>query len=477
MGKKRVKIRRLNWDVMYFASLASGKGFTITEPVSVSIDGSKEKSLYGPRSELYGTTYGDEQEFMERWRCKCGKFKGYMFKDEICPFCHQPVKAMDDDIEITGWISLGKDKIINPLYYQLLTSAIGRQIFPDIITSRKKVDKDGNLSRPDIYSDPDKPPLSPFSGIGIDEFRERYYEIMDYFKEKRKNKADKIETLKQNARCVFTSHIPVYSTKLRQQSVTSDTFYFTGLDKYINSIIPLTILLEDCREIEKPNYLQRIQMKVNKMWDYNFDLLNGKEGIIRGQLLGGSLNYTSRNVIIPDHTLHDNEVDMSYHTFLELFKETIIKYLKISEGATLNDAFSQWNAAKVRFNEKIYKIMLTIVKNDKPKILLNRNPTLNYYSMLLLEIRTVKSDFNDYTLSVPLAILPGLNADFDGDILNIIGISNEELKYIFRKFNPVERMIMSRDSGLLNNYFSITKSQLIDLFYFAICDKDVSDLD
>ena len=51
------------------------------------------------------------------------------------------------------------------------------------------------------------------------------------------------------------------------------------------------------------------------------------------------------------------------------------------------------------------------------------------------------------------------------------------MKYIFRKFNPVERMIMSRDSGLLNEYFTITKGQLIDLFYFAICDKDINEED
>lgn len=51
------------------------------------------------------------------------------------------------------------------------------------------------------------------------------------------------------------------------------------------------------------------------------------------------------------------------------------------------------------------------------------------------------------------------------------------MKYIFRKFNPVERMIMSRDSGLLNEYFAITKGQLIDLYYFAICDKDIDEND
>lgn len=117
------------------------------------------------------------------------------------------------------------------------------------------------------------------------------------------------------------------------------------------------------------------------------------------------------NVIIPDHTLHDNEVDMSYHTFLELFRDLIIKYLRITENMTINDAYAEWSISKIRFNPKVYEIMLYILQRDKPMILLNRNPTLNFYSMLLLKIRTVKCDFNDYTLTVPLAILPGLNAD------------------------------------------------------------------
>lgn len=38
---------------------------------------------------------------------------------------------------------------------------------------------------------------------------------------------------------------------------------------------------------------------------------------------------------------------------------------------------------------------------------------------------------------------------------------------MFRKFDPVKRMIISRDTGLLNEYFAIEKGQLIDLYYFA----------
>ena len=50
--------------------------------------------------------------------------------------------------------------------------------------------------------------------------------------------------------------------------------------------------------------------------------------------------------------------------------------------------------------------------------------------------------------------------------LNIIGIVTDELKHAFRKFDPVSRMIISRDNGLLNEYFSLSKGQLIDLYYF-----------
>ena len=52
-----------------------------------------------------------------------------------------------------------------------------------------------------------------------------------------------------------------------------------------------------------------------------------------------------------------------------------------------------------------------IIEKKKPMILLNRNPTINYYSLVFMKIRKVKRDPNDYTLSVPLGILAGLNAD------------------------------------------------------------------
>ena len=132
----------------------------------------------------------------------------------------------------------------------------------------------------------------------------------------------------------------------------------------------------------------------------------------------------------------------------------------------LSKAYHKWKNS-YKFNQHIYEIMLYILKKEKPRILINRNPTLNFYSLLLMKIRNVKKDDTDFTLSVPLAILPGLNADFDGDVLNMLGMMNEEFVRMFRKFDPIKRMIISRDTGLINNYFTIEKSQLIDLYHFA----------
>lgn len=477
MGKKKkkryVRIKTLNWDVEYYYDLGNGLGFQITEPAEVSLDGEREHSLYGPQSPLYGTTYGDDQAFIERYRCKCGEFKSRLFEGETCPICHTKVEPRDTDVNMTGWISLGENIIINPYYYQLLSQTLGKKIFTDIIYAKYKITKDGIQERPKD-EDLEEPKSSPFSGIGIDEFMYNYESILGYFARKKKNKRKTIKRLLKKKREVFTSHIPIYSIILRPQSVTNDTFYFGSIDKIINTLFTLSENVKNCIPVEKDYILGRIQKKVNAMWEISFSMINGKEGIIRDQLLGGSLNYTARSVIVPDPTLKDDEIDISYHTFLEMGKNRIIYYLMKLDQVTLSVAYEEWKKA-YRFSQKVYDIMCYIVEHDDVRMLINRNPTLNYYSMLLMKIRKIKPDDNDYTLSVPLAILPGLNADFDGDEINQIILLDRAMAHMFRKFNPVERMIIDRDSGLLNEYFDINKGQKIDLYYFCTVGETEND--
>lgn len=288
MGKQIVRVKRCSWDVMFYDDIMTGNGFIISEPAEVKIDREKKKSLYGPQSPLYGTTYEDEQAFIERYRCDCGEFKGKQFEGETCPICGTKISFKGNNIKMTGWICTGTTKFINPYYYELLMKAIGKKVFPDIIECKQRVDVDGHRSR--YVPDENTEPLSPYSGFGIEEFMNQYDNILTYFQSVKKNKADDLEWLKENKSKVFASHIPIYTTLLRPQSVTSDTFYYNGIDREINPLFNLSESIKDCNPIEKPFILYRIQERVNKMFKFNFELINGKDGFIRDKLLGGSLN-------------------------------------------------------------------------------------------------------------------------------------------------------------------------------------------
>ena len=400
--KQKVRLRRLNWDVEFYIDIIQGRGFVITEPAEVSLNGTKQKSLYGPQSPLFGTSYEDEQAFIERYRCQCGSFKGRQFEGEICPVCGHKVEYKDSDINFTGWIQLGRTKIISPYYYNILLNAIGKRTFPEIIYDKYKITVNGRRIKVK-EEDLETKPLSPYAGLGIESFYDNYETVINYFKNTKKNKSRTFDLLLKQKDAVFTSHIPIPSTLLRPQSVTTDTFYYTTIDALINTTFTLSESLKKCIDVEKEYIIQRIQKKVNQMWNIYFEELNGKEGLIRGEMLGGSLNFTSRNVIVPDPTLHDNEVDLSYHTFLEVFKYKIIYYLMKLDDITLSKAYAIWKNAS-KFSDKVYDVMQYIIEKEDVRLLINRNPTLNFYSMLLMKVRRIKPDGNDYSLSVPLSI-------------------------------------------------------------------------
>lgn len=461
--KKRMQPSRVSWDTLFYDDIANNDGFVITEPAMVSLDGKITKTMYGPNSPLFGTTYEDENAFMERHRCKCGTFKGKQFEGEICPLCGQKVEAREIDIKKTAWISLGSNMIINPYWYQVFLNLIGTKVFPDIIKKVERVDLDGH--RHDLIDGEDYEPSSPFAAIGIDGFYERYDEIMDWVAKKKKNKTKDVEICKKEKYKVFTRHIPIYSTMLRPSSSTTDTFYFNTIDKHINPLFNLSESLKDCEDIEREELIQSIQYHVNKIWAYNFNFINKKEGFIRNKLIAGSLNWTSRCVICPDPTLHVNQVELPYQAFRVLFKYRIIYYLMKIQDIPLSKAYYQWKKA-YKFDKYVYDIMVYLIEKEKPSILLNRNPTLNLYSMLLLKVRSITPDAQNLTLKVPLSILSGLNADFDGDVLNIIAIMGPELERMLKNFNPIEKYIISRTNGVLDNKFAIAKGQLIDLYYF-----------
>jgi DNA-directed RNA polymerase beta' subunit len=465
---RTVQLQKVNWDEQCEISFITGNGFEITEAAFKK--NKEEKSMNGIHSPRYATDWEDEDAFAERYSCKCKELKGRVYEGEVCKICGTEVKFRDVNLKIVGWIKLSDYYVIQPLFYKMLKSIIGDKMLTEIIEYDKEITLDGNVIA--------KKGKNPFKGIGLIEFKERFEEILDYFRDKKKNKLDIIEEVMRDKNKVFASCIPVYSSVLRPVSFRGENFFFNSFDKKYESIFSLSRLLHDearlnTRQRKKKDklgestILSSVQKKVNDLWQLVFNQVNQKDGHIRYQLLGGRINFSARNVIIPDPTLRADEIRLGYLTFLELYKYEIIAHLSKMERITHNQAYEEWYKATINFDSKIYEVMMYLVKKWKPKMLVDRNPTINYGSMILMTVVDIKKQYDeDYTMSIPIHVLTVLNADFDGDVLNIISLKTKELKKAFVSFNPRLNMFISRNDGMFNNDFNLLKDQLIGLYEF-----------
>ena len=99
----------------------------------------------------------------------------------------------------------------------------------------------------------------------------------------------------------------------------------------------------------------------------------------------------------------------------------------------VTDAKQYIENSKTHFDEKIYRYMLELKNNSVLglKVIINRNPTINLGSTMIMGIENIKTDYSDITMSIPNSILAPMGADFDGDVLNIIPLFTTKHKEVF----------------------------------------------
>ena len=224
----KIKFDRLNLDVECYYDCINDRGFLIKEPPYADIDKSI-RNMDGPRSPRYGTTYGDTNEFMDRYRCECGALVGAAFEGEVCPKCGKEVQFKDVDIQYTGYLNFSPFHIISPLMYQRLQSAIGRKNLENIIANDNIITANGQIRHYNDIIEVKKSQLR-YHNIGLKEFYDNYEEIMEYFKTKRKDKVELIDQLIKDKAIVWTSKYPVYSSALRPEGINVENFYFSPLN-------------------------------------------------------------------------------------------------------------------------------------------------------------------------------------------------------------------------------------------------------
>jgi DNA-directed RNA polymerase subunit beta' len=136
------------------------------------------------------------------------------------------------------------------------------------------------------------------------------------------------------------------------------------------------------------------------------DMLKGKQGRFRQNLLGKRVDYSGRSVIVVGPELKFYQCGLPKTMALELFKPFIMKEL-VSQGYAHNIKSAKTMVEKVK--PEVWDVLDYVIK-DHP-VLLNRAPTLHRlgiqaFEPVLVEGKAIKLH--------PLACTP-FNADFDGD--------------------------------------------------------------
>ena len=147
------------------------------------------------------------------------------------------------------------------------------------------------------------------------------------------------------------------------------------------------------------------------------DIIKGKHGRFRQNLLGKRVDYSGRSVIVVGPTLKLNQCGLPYEMAIELFQPFIIREL-INQGFA-NNMRSAKNL--LQHNELIIKPVLEKILKNHP-IFLNRAPTLHRLGIQAFEPIIVKGR----AIKLHPLVCSAFNADFDGDQMAVhIPLSKE----------------------------------------------------
>ncbi len=136
------------------------------------------------------------------------------------------------------------------------------------------------------------------------------------------------------------------------------------------------------------------------------DMLKGKQGRFRQNLLGKRVDYSGRSVIVVGPELKLNECGLPKKMALELFEPFIIKKLKEKGFVhTIKSAKKMVEKAKL----EVWDILDDVIK-DHP-VMLNRAPTLHRLGIQAFQPILIEGN----AIRIHPLVCTAFNADFDGD--------------------------------------------------------------
>lgn len=404
--------------------------------------------------------FGPEKD----WECTCGKYRGMKYKGMICDRCGVKISHSRVRRQRMGHIDLAAP-VVHIWFFKCMPSRLGNLLDMKMTHLEKVIyfqdyvvidPKDTPLKKHQLLSEADyRDNVSTYgkdgfvAEMGAEAIRslirdmnlpDLAVELRDELKQtsskqRRKELINRLKIVEDiihsgnDPECMVLDVIPVIPPDLRPLvMLESGNFATSDLNDLYRRIINRNNRLKKLKDLNAPEVIIRnekrmLQQSVDALFDNGrckrpvqgssnralkslTDMIKGKQGRFRENLLGKRVDYSARSVIVVGPTLRLHQCGLPKKIALELFQPFIIRRLKELEHA---DTIKSAKKMLERKDEEVWDILEEVIRNHP--VMLNRAPTLHRMGIQAFEPILVEGN----AIKLHPLVCKGFNADFDGD--------------------------------------------------------------
>ncbi len=404
--------------------------------------------------------FGPEKD----WECACGKYRGMKYKGMICDRCGVKVTHSRVRRKRMGHIELAAP-VVHIWFFKAMPSRLGTLLdmktsslekviyFQDYVVVNKgdtELEPQQLLTEDEYRAAKEQYGETAFEAdMGAEAVRKMLGALdlvklsQDLRKEltetnSKQRRKDLISRLKlvesirdsdNRPEWMVLDVIPVIPPDLRPLVLLdSGNFATSDLNDLYRRIINRNNRLRKLVDLNAPEVIIRnekrmLQQSVDALFDNSrckrpvlgssnrplkslTDMIKGKQGRFRENLLGKRVDYSARSVIVVGPTLKLHQCGLPKKIALELYQPFIIRKLKeLGHADTIKSAKKMLE----RKDEEVWDILEQVIRNHP--VLLNRAPTLHRMGIQAFEPNLVEGN----AIHLHPLVCKGFNADFDGD--------------------------------------------------------------
>jgi DNA-directed RNA polymerase subunit beta' len=396
------------------------------------------------------------------WECHCGKYKRIRYKGIVCDKCGVEVTRAKVRRERMGHIKLAAP-VSHIWYFRAIPSRMGLLLDMSprllervlyfaafVVTDQGKTglmykqllnDREYREAR-DTYGEAFKAAMGAeavkelLKHINLDKLADELRSDIANFSGQKRSRAIKrlevVEAFRQSGNkpeWMILDVIPVIPPEIRPMvQLDGGRFATSDLNDLYRRVINRNNRLKRLLELNAPEIIVRnekrmLQEAVDALIDNGrrgrpvtgpgnrplrslSDMLRGKQGRFRQNLLGKRVDYSGRSVIVVGPELKMYQCGLPKEMALELFKPFVMKKL-VEEGYAHNIKSAKRMVERVR--PEVWDILEGVIKEHP--VLLNRAPTLHRLGIQAFEPVLVEGR----ALKIHPLVCTAYNADFDGD--------------------------------------------------------------